>query len=144
MNIRLASTSLGETGACAAVEPAGTASRERLATIRHTTLGRLGVAFAALWLAACGGGDRGPAKRGDTYAAATSAQEQCCEHLAAGAREDCLREIVRVNDEAVARSDANQDTYACVQEHFACDPGTGRATQPSAQAQLDCIQDLPQ
>lgn len=142
MNIRLDSTLLGDIDTCAAPALATANGRERLSTIRHTTLGRLGVAFAALWLAACGGGDRGPAKRGDTYAAATSAQEQCCEHLAAG-RDDCLREIVRVDDAAVAGSDANQATYACVQEHFACDPGTGRATQPSAQAQLDCIQDLP-
>lgn len=142
MNLRLDSTPLGESSPCAADTPATANGRERVSTIHHTTLGRFGVVFAALWLAACGG-DSGPAKRGDTYAAATSAQEKCCEHLAAG-REDCLREIVRVNDAAVAGSEANQDTYACVQEHFACDPATGRATQPSAQAQLDCIQDLPQ
>ena len=114
---------------------------ERRTTPRRATLRFLGCAIALL--AACGGGGGGK-RRGDTYAAATSAQEACCEHLSPGPREDCLRDIVRVNDEAVARSAANQDTYACVQEHFACDPGTGHATQPSAQAQLDCIQDLPQ
>lgn len=140
MNIRLDATSPRDIETCAASVPAGGGHRERLSTIRHTTLGRLGVAFALL-LAACGGD--GGKRRGDTYAAATSAQEQCCEHLVPGPREDCLRDIVRVQDEAVARSASNQDTYACVQEHFACDPGTGRATQPSAQAQLDCIQDLP-
>jgi len=113
------------------------------ATPGRTTLGRLGVALAlAAALVGCGGGGGGK-KRGNTYVAATSVQEQCCEHLVAAAREDCLRGIVRVSDEAVASSAQNQDTYACVQEHFACDPATGRATQPSAQAQLDCIQDLP-
>lgn len=127
-------------GTCASAAGHPAAACERVSTPRHTTLRRIGVALViSLLAAACGGGGK---KGGDTYAAATNAQEACCEQLAAG-RDDCLREIVRVPDEAVARSDANQDTYACVQEHFACDPGTGRATQPSAQAQLDCIQDLP-
>ena len=99
----------------------------------------LALALAAA-LTACGGGG---GKRGDTYVAATSAQEACCEHLATG-RDACLQEIVRAPDDAVARSSANQATYACVEEHFACDPATGRATQASAQTQLDCIQDLPQ
>ncbi|HVK73021.1 MAG TPA: hypothetical protein VM734_06855 [Kofleriaceae bacterium] len=113
---------------------------ERSATPRSTTLARLGLGIAlAATLAACGGGG----KRGDTYVAATSAQEACCEHLTAG-RDQCLAEIVRAPDEAVARSEANQDTYACVQEHFVCDPATGKASRESAQAQLDCIQDLPQ
>ncbi len=92
-----------------------------------------------LLASACGGGS---SKRGDTYVAATSSQEQCCEHLAGGARDNCLASIVRVPDPAVARSPANQDTYACVQEHFACDPASGTATPASAQSQLDCIQDL--
>ncbi len=101
---------------------------------------RTGLALALALAVACGGGT----KRGDTYAAATSAQDACCEHLAGPGRDACLAEIVRAPDDAVAHSKANQDTYACVQEHFACDPATGKASQPSAQAQLDCIQDLPQ
>ena len=52
--------------------------------------------------------------------------------------------IVRAPDPDVARAPANQATFACVQENFVCDPSTGRATAASAQAQLDCIQDLPQ
>jgi len=93
----------------------------------------------ALTLAACGG-----SRHGDTYARATDVQQQCCEHLAGDARDGCLRGIIRIDDAAVARSDASQSTYACVTEHFACDAATGRATKASAQAQLDCIQDLPQ
>jgi hypothetical protein len=140
MNLRLATSSPADIGTCASPARRAPAGCERLSTPRHTTLRFAALALAVL-AAACGGG--GGKKRGDTYAAATSAQEGCCEQLTAGPREDCLREIVRVPDEAVAHSDANQDTYACVQEHFACDPGTGHATQASAQAQLDCIQDLP-
>jgi hypothetical protein len=140
MKLLLAASSPEDIRRCAASSAATATHRERVSTIRHTTLGRIGLAFAFL-LGACGGD--GGSRRGDTYAAATSAQEQCCEHLVPGPRDNCLRDIVRVQDESVARSASNQDTYECVQEHFACDPGTGRATQPSAQAQLDCIQDLP-
>jgi hypothetical protein len=111
---------------------------------RGATKARAGVVTALRWwfaltLAACGGGHHG-----DTYARATDVQQQCCEHLAGDVRSTCLRDIVRVDDASVARSDANQSTYACVTEHFACDPATGHATKASAQAQLDCIQDLPQ
>jgi hypothetical protein len=91
----------------------------------------------ALSLAACGG-----SPRGDTYAKATHAQEQCCEQLSGATRDECLQKLVRVSDPEVAATPANQDQYACVTEHFVCDPTTGHATQPSAQAQLDCIQDL--
>jgi hypothetical protein len=106
---------------------------------------RLGLAIAlgATLLGACGGGNKS-AKRGDTYLAATDVQEKCCENLAGGARDSCLKDIVRVPDESVARSPQNQETYACVQEHFVCDPTTGMPTQASAQEQLDCIQDLEQ
>ena len=90
-----------------------------------------------------GGGNKAT-KRGDTYLAATDVQEKCCEHLSGGARDNCLGNIVRVPDESVAHSQQNQQTYACVQEHFVCDPTTGMPTQESAQEQLDCIQDLPQ
>jgi len=71
-------------------------------------------------------------------------QEQCCEHLEGGARDQCLQKIVRVGDPEVAKTKANQQQFACVTEHFVCDPATGHATQASAQAQLDCIQDLEQ
>ncbi|HUJ62186.1 MAG TPA: hypothetical protein VLX92_26950 [Kofleriaceae bacterium] len=92
----------------------------------------------ALALAACGGG-----RHGDTYAKATDMQQQCCEHLASEQRDQCLKQIVRVGDPEVARTATNQTQYACVQDHFVCDPATGRATRDSAQAQMDCLQDLP-
>jgi hypothetical protein len=97
-----------------------------------------GLVFTA---AACGGGGERKA-RGDTYAKAASAQQQCCESLAGAPRDQCLASLVTVTDPAVAGTSTNQDTYACVTEHFVCDPSTGHATQQSAQSQLDCIQDL--
>jgi hypothetical protein len=90
-------------------------------------------------VAACGGG-----KRGDTYARASDVQGQCCQHLDGAARDGCLQQVVRIEDPEIASSSVNQATYACVVEHFVCDPATGRPTQPSAQAQLECIQDLGQ
>jgi len=86
---------------------------------------------------ACGGGGA----KGDTYARGTQVQEQCCEKLSAG-RDACLQQVVRVDDKTVAGSSLNQQTFACVVEHFTCDPATGHATRDSAQAQLECIQDL--
>lgn len=96
--------------------------------------------WVAISLAACGGGGGG--QRGDTYARATQVQEACCENLKDAARDECLRKIVRVSKPEVATTKENQEQYACVTEHFVCDPATGHATQASAQAQLDCIQDL--
>jgi len=113
------------------------AVRERRTTAARNTVARILRLWIALSLAACGGG-----RRGDTYAKATQAQEQCCEWLRGASRDDCLQKLVRVGDPAVAATSANQDQYACVTEHFVCDPMSGHATQPSAQAQLDCIQDL--
>jgi hypothetical protein len=107
--------------------------RERSVTPGRTTL-CLSVLIA---LGACGGGK---AKTDNTYARATSVQQECCEHAGAN-RDACLKEIVRVEVFA-QQSAANQATYACVVDHFTCDPATGHATQPSAQAQIDCIQDL--
>ena len=98
---------------------------------------RVCLAAALALVAACGGSS----KRVDHYAVATDRQEQCCEQ--ASDRDDCLRAIVRAPDDDVAHAPANQQTFACVQEHFECDLSTGRATPASAQAQLDCIQDLP-
>ncbi len=112
---------------------------EHPVTARPTTLARLRLAVGlalALALAACGG------KHTDTYRAATDEQTRCCEHLAGAPRDQCLGEIVRVDDAAIAQSPANQRTYACVDRHFQCDAATGRASAASNQAQLDCIQDL--
>jgi hypothetical protein len=128
-------------------EALATAIRERSVTNANTTLyglhdlygvRRWWIAATFAILAACGGG-----QRADTYARASDVQGSCCEHLAGGARDTCLRDVVRIDDAAVAQSDANQKTYACVVDHFVCDPATGHPTQPSAQAQLECIQDLP-
>jgi hypothetical protein len=118
-----------------------TAVRERPITPPRATVARVLRLWIALSLAACGGGG---GKGGDTYARGTQVQEQCCENLKDGARDECLKKIVRVGDPEVAKTDINQQQYACVTEHFACDPATGHATQASAQAQLDCIQDLEQ
>ena len=105
--------------------------RERRVTPIRATL------WCLLLALGCGGGHHG-----DTYARGVKVQEQCCEHLQSGARDDCLRKIIRVEDPEVAKSSTNQQTYACVVEHFTCDPETGHATPASAQAQLDCNQDL--
>lgn len=104
--------------------------RERRVTPVLTTL------CLAVLVSACGGSK----KPDNTYAKATSAQQDCCEHAGAN-RDSCLQQIVRVEDFA-QQSSANQATYACVVDHFTCDASTGHATQPSAQAQIDCIQDL--
>lgn len=114
------------------------AERERPITVRPTTVGRVrlaGIALA-LALAACGG------RHTDHYRAATDKQTACCEHLTGAPRDQCLAEIVRVDDAAVAQATANQRTYACVERNFTCEPATGRATAASNQAQLDCISDL--
>ena len=89
-----------------------------------------------LLCAACGGAPP------NVYQRAMSDQEACCRGLAdEAARQQCLAEIVRVEQDA-ERSPTNQQTFRCVDRHFACDPATGRATKASAQAQLDCIQDV--
>jgi hypothetical protein len=93
-------------------------------------------ALALAALAACGG------RHTDSYQQATSKQETCCEHLTGAERDQCLAQIVRVGDPGVAASDANQATYRCVEDHFACDPASGHATRESAQEQYDCIADL--
>ena len=89
----------------------------------------------------CGGGKN---ERRDTYARATAVQEQCCEHLKGQARDTCLQKIVRVGDPEVAKTSVNQQQYACIVDHFVCDPAQGHATQASAQSQMDCLQDLEQ
>lgn len=126
----------------AAIQPTSLARAprhcERPATKVITTLTRVGLASLLAIAAACGGGSR----RTDTYAAATDEQTRCCEHLAGAPRDQCLAEIVRVDDPAAARTSENQRTYACVERHFTCDPATGHATADSNQRQLDCISDL--
>jgi hypothetical protein len=115
------------------------ANRERSVTPGSTTLYLAVLAgLVSAVLGACGGGAK--PKDSNTYAKATSAQQACCEHAGAN-RDGCLKDIVRVEDFA-QQSEANQATYACVVDHFTCDPATGHATPPSAQAQIDCIQDL--
>lgn len=116
-----------------------TAIREQQVTPEKATVARVLRLWVAITLAACGGGG---GQRADTYAKGTQVQEQCCENLKDAARDECLRKIVRVSDPEVAKTEANQQQFACVTEHFVCDPATGHATQASAQAQLDCIQDL--
>ena len=100
------------------------------------------LATVALFLlaSACGGG--GGSKHKDTYARGTQVQEQCCENLSGPARDECLKKIVRVDDPEVAKTAANQAQYACVVDNFVCDPAQGHAAQASAQAQMDCIQNL--
>ena len=112
---------------------ARTSASERRVTPRTTTLCTLLLAFAA----ACGGGGHG-----DTYAKGTQVQESCCEHLSGPGRDTCLKQIVRIDDKTVAGSPVNQSTFACVVDHFTCDTASGHATKESAQAQLECIQDL--
>ncbi len=104
--------------------------RERAATPASVTL-------CFLLLAACGG-----RHHGDTYAKATSTEQVCCEHLSGEGRDRCLQQIVRVDDPEVERSSINQTQYACIEDHFVCDPQTGHATAASAQQQLDCLQDI--
>jgi hypothetical protein len=105
---------------------------------RRATAGIATVALSLLLLACgCGGGNKK-----DTYARGTHVQESCCENLSGSARDQCLQKIVRVNDAEVAKTSVNQEQYACIVEHFMCDPAKGHATQASAQAQMDCIQDL--
>lgn len=107
-----------------------------IAARRHTVILRL--LFAAS-LAACSGGG-GTTK--DTYTRATDIQGACCENLKGDPRSQCLQQVVRIDDTGAAGSSLNQETFACVVEHFTCDPATGRPTQSSAQAQLECIQQL--
>lgn len=138
---RNASTSLRRTSAAPTCTPAvrEDSSTPRLATgrrVRHAWLAGIAAALAAA-TAACGGN-----ARTDSYQRATSAQEACCEHLQGPARDQCLGQIVRVDDPAVASNEANQATYRCIEQHFVCDPSTGHASQDSAQAQYDCIADL--
>jgi len=71
------------------------------------------------------------------YRPALASQEQCCQRLPdPNAQRACLADIPRTQDET---SNINQETFQCVEKHFACDPVSGRATRESAQQQLDCL-----
>jgi hypothetical protein len=105
---------------------------------RHSVVIHLRCVLLAAGLVACGGG--GSSR--DTYTRATDVQGACCEHLAGDARTQCLQHVIRIDDPGVAKSSFNQQTYACVIDHFTCDPASGKPTQQSAQAQLECIQEL--
>lgn len=91
-------------------------------------------------LAACGTSASTPSS--DTYAKGNHAIESCCEHLQGPGRDRCLAEVPHVEDHGASQTATNQQTYACVVDHFTCDPVTGRATPASAQQQYDCIADL--
>jgi hypothetical protein len=116
--------------------------RERRDTkTNNTVIPRLRLIAVAIFLVACGGNGNKPT---NTYARGTDVQGQCCQKLAPGARDSCLSQVIRIDDAQIANTSVNQATYACVVEHFECDAATGRPTQQSAQAQLECIQDLEQ
>lgn len=121
-------------------EPIAPRRRELAATLPRDTVTaalRRSLAIAALIVVgACGG-----AKQSDTHARATDLQGACCEHLQGGGRDTCLAQIPRVDDPQIAHHTTSQRTFGCVAEHFVCNPATGRPTQASAQAQLECIQD---
>jgi len=98
------------------------------------------IAAAMLVLTAIG---CGAATSRSRYASAVSEQEECCDGLAdAAARAECREAIRRVDSEAAADADVNRQTFECVDRYFECDAATGRATRESAQAQLDCLDDL--
>ena len=103
----------------------------------HSTFGffvSLSTIIAAGAFAACATTDV------NHYKPALASQEQCCNRLAdPNAKQACLADIPRTQDET---SNINQETFQCVEKHFACDPASGRATRESAQQQLDCLNDL--
>jgi len=124
------------------VSPVFAPDRELAVTLpRHSVVWRLRNLVVAVALAACGGGGGGGSSK-DTYTRATDVQGACCENLEGDGRTQCLQQVIRVDDAAVAKNSINQQTYTCVVDHFTCDPTSGRPTQESAQAQLECLQEL--
>jgi hypothetical protein len=115
-------------------------ARERRFTKASTTLSIALRACIAIAVTACGHHHASNA----SYAQATNDEQTCCEHLSGSGRDSCLSSIVRVKEPGDATVEANERTYACMAEHFSCDATTGHATKTSAQAQLDCIEDLHQ
>lgn len=140
----------------------GNGPRERWSTVTFATLCSMLLALSM----ACGGSSKGTKR----YDSAIDKQERCCESLGAGPKRDaCLQRIVRIDQrtaaptssqlcsdrtgdertqceadvvKSVRASKVSRATYACVQRHFVCDAMTGTATKASAQAQLDCINDI--
>ena len=93
------------------------------------------LALSLVGIAACATTDTA-----NHYRPALASQEQCCQRLPdPNAQRACLADIPRTQDET---STINQETFQCVERHFACDPQTGKATRDSAQQQLDCLNDL--
>ncbi|HEY4175929.1 MAG TPA: hypothetical protein VGM90_03825 [Kofleriaceae bacterium] len=119
----------------------GRAVRESAATLRRrpVTTPRTWIALSALavMIAACGGN-----KTQSNYSRGVQVQEQCCESLAGDARDACLKQVVRVDDPTAQKTATNEQTYACVVDHFVCDPTTGHETAASAQSQHDCTDEL--
>ena len=122
------------------------ATRDAWREIRHakrdasTTLWRRNVLTLSIAiLAGCSGN-----KTQTNYSRGVEVQEQCCESLQDAARDQCLREVVRVDDPAAQRTATNEQTYRCVVDLFICDSSTGHETPASAQAQHDCIEELQQ
>jgi len=100
-------------------------------------------------LAACGGSQ---GKDTDHYQNSITKQRACCGQLGdPSERARCIDDIVTVEEiagdedsESVSSSSVNQATFRCMNDHFTCDPETGRASSASQQAQLDCINDISQ
>jgi hypothetical protein len=105
-------------------------SRLRLVVLAVTSLA------LGLGLYACGAAP-------NYYNRSITKQEKCCNSVAEpNARSACLAEIKHADSPAVATSRTNEETYACVDRYFVCDPQSGHETKESAQAQLDCINGL--
>jgi hypothetical protein len=103
---------------------------------RHTRLATIAV-LLALGIAACAG-----ASRKNYYASALKRQESCCDQIGdPRAAADCRAGIQRVKKQGDESDPMNRQTYYCIDRHFVCDASSGKATQASAQEQLDCIND---
>jgi hypothetical protein len=104
---------------------------------RWTRLITVSTLITAAALVACGGAQR------NHYRASLGKQESCCKQLPDdGSSAACMNEIPKVDDPAAETAQTNQETFACVERYFMCDVNTGRATKESAQAQLDCLNEL--
>jgi hypothetical protein len=98
------------------------------------------LAVTPLCLLACAGLQH--TKPTGAYDHAVAVQESCCDHLGTDdARGACKQSIARTDAES-AGDPLSRESFGCVAEHFTCDAATGQATHESAQAQLDCIDDL--
>lgn len=124
-------------------QPRHTANSDSHHTYRRMTLSLALLAALAVMAITqgCGGGSGG----GNQYRAALKKQESCCDHLAdKDERAACSGEIRRIDVPAEETAAVNQETYYCVNQHFVCDARSGKASQASAQHQLDCINEADQ